>query len=264
MSSPRNANVGAAYDFIAADYDALMQPDMQMRRALWRHYARIFRPGDAVLDFGCGTGTDALFLAKHGICATGIDASPAMISQLRRKADAEGLAIEAHVGLLADLCAFAPNSFAGITSAFAALNTVPDLPAFAGEAHRLLRPGGRLVGHFLAMPGAWEILEYLMAGRWSDARERRNCREKTIAVCGEPVTHILLSPREMYSRFFRECFRLRKLYSLGFLWPQGWERIVPAPVASIANRIEAVGGQIRPFSDWGRFFVLDLERRQDF
>ncbi len=261
MSSPRNANVGTAYDFIAADYDALMEPDMRTRRALWRHYARVFRPGDSVLDFGCGTGTDAIYLARLGIRATGIDASAGMISQFRQKAAAEHLAIEARVGLLHDLGAFAPGSFAGITSAFAALNTVPDLSSFAGEAHRLLRPGGRLVGHFLAAPGVWEILEYLAEFRWADARERRKCREKTIAVCGEPVTHILLSPRETYHRFFGERFKLRRLYSLGFLWPQGWDGVVPPPVASIGTRIEAIGGQSWPFSDWGRFFVLDLERR---
>jgi ubiquinone/menaquinone biosynthesis C-methylase UbiE len=264
MSSAQNANIGAAYDFIAADYDALMQPDMRMRRALWRRYARIFRPGDTVLDFGCGTGTDAMYLARLGIRVTGIDASPGMISEFRRKAAAEQLAragIEARVGQLTDLRGFAAGSFAGVTSAFAALNTVPDLSEFAIEAHRILRPGGRLVGHFLAAPGAWEILEYLAEGRWSLARERRACREKTIAVCGEPVTHVLLSPRETYRRFFSERFKLRRLCGLGFLWPQAWDGIVPPTVGSIGNRIESIAGQFRPFSDWGRFFVLDLERR---
>jgi ubiquinone/menaquinone biosynthesis C-methylase UbiE len=260
-SPPQHPNIGAAYDFIASEYDALMEPDMRMRRALWRRYARIFRPGDAILDFGCGTGTDAMYLARLGIRVTGIDASPGMISQLRRKADAERLDIEARVGLLKDLQEFAPGSFAGITSAFAALNTVPDLSAFAMEAHRMLHPGGRLVGHFLAAPGLWEILEYLAAGRWMVARERRACREKAIVVCGEPVTHVLLSPRETYRRFFSERFELRGLCGLGFLWPQAWDGIVPRAVGSIGNRIESIAGRFRPFSDWGRFFLLDLERR---
>src|SRR3954451_14147595 len=122
MSAPRNANVGAAYDFIASDYDALMQPDMRMREALWRHYARIFHPGDDVLDFGCGTGTDAMYLSRRGIRVTGIDASPQMIAQFQRKVRLEQLAIEARVGVLADLQSFAPAGFTGITSAFAALN----------------------------------------------------------------------------------------------------------------------------------------------
>jgi len=261
MSSPQNVNIGAAYDSIAADYDALMQPDMRMRRDLWRRYARIFRPGDAILDFGCGTGTDAIYLAGLGIRVTGIDASPGMISELRRKANAERLDIKACVGSINDLQQFAPGSFAGITSAFAALNTVPDLSVFAIEAHRMLHPGGRLVAHFLAAPGLWETLECLAAGRWKAARERRTCRERTKAVCGEPLTHVLLSPRETYQRFFGERFKLRGLCGLGFLWPRAWDGIVPVAVGSIGNQIESIAGRFPPFSDLGRFFLLDLERR---
>lgn len=263
MPSSRNANIGAAYDSIAHDYDTLMQPDMRMREVLWRHYARIFRPDDRVLDFGCGTGTDAMYLAHRGIRVTGIDASPGMVSQLLKRSSLEQLAIEAQVGVLADLQSLASSSFTGIISAFAALNTVPDLSSFAREAHRLLCPGGRLVGHFLAPPGAWEVLEYLARGRLSEARNLRRCREKIIAVCGEPVTHTLLSPRETYNRFFGECFKLRQLYSLGFLWPQKWDGFVPALLASLGHRMEAFGGRFQPFSDWGRFFLLDLERRTD-
>src|SRR4051812_37789268 len=125
MLPQRNANVGAAYDFIASGYDALMEPDMRMRRAIWRHYRRVFSPGDHVLDFGCGTGTDGLYLARVGLEVTGIDASPGMISQLRKKAEHQGLNIESRVGTLSDLRSFQPGSFDGITSAFAALNTVP-------------------------------------------------------------------------------------------------------------------------------------------
>lgn len=261
MSSSRNARIGAAYDFIASDYDALMQPDMRMREALWRHYARIFRSGDCVLDFGCGTGMDAIFLARRGVRVTGIDASPGMISQFLRKAGRERLAIDARIGTLPDLEAFPSGSFAGVVSAFAALNTVPDLPAFAQQAFRLLRPGGRLVGHFLARPGLWEVLEYVAEGRWSEARARRHCREKTIAVCGEPVAHTLLPPHETYHRFFRNRFKLCRLCSFGFLWPQRWDRFVPVPIARFGMRLEAAGGRFRPFSDWGRFFILDLERR---
>lgn len=261
MSSPANANVGAAYDFIALNYDVLMQPDMRVRKALWRHYARIFRAGARVLDFGCGTGTDAVYLAGRGIHVIGIDASPLMISEARRKAADERLAIDARVGGLADLRHLASESLDGIVSAFAALNTVPDLSDFAVEAHRLLRPGGRLVGHFLAPAGVWETLECIAQGHWNEARDRRRCREKIIEVCGEPVTHSLLLPRETYNRFFADCFKLARLYSLGFLWPQKWDGIVPAVIASWGNRVEAFAGRARPFSEWGRFFVLDLERR---
>src|SRR5579885_2975421 len=46
-------------------------------------------PGRA-LDLGCGTGTNALYLARHGWQVTGIDFAAPAIEQARRKAQAAG------------------------------------------------------------------------------------------------------------------------------------------------------------------------------
>src|SRR5215510_9906391 len=92
-------SVAAAYDTIAEQYDCLVAEDFWMRRVLWAHYMRVFRPGEHVLDVACGTGLDALFLAEHGIHMTGMDISAQMIAQLQAKAKRHGLAnqIEVHV-----------------------------------------------------------------------------------------------------------------------------------------------------------------------
>jgi len=114
----------------------------------------------------------------------------------------------------------------------------------------------------LAPPGIWERLECAFKGRWSEARSPRHHQLKTIAVCGEPVTHVLLSARETYAAFFRDRFHLRRSQSLGFLWPRGWDRLGGAIPCS-GSRLEWSIGRYPPFRNWGRFFVLDLERRSD-
>ncbi len=76
-----------AYDRAAADYDRQVLGDDWMRNVLWERYARLFRPGQVVLDVGCGTGIDALFLAQRGIRVVGIDASVAMVAQARGTGD---------------------------------------------------------------------------------------------------------------------------------------------------------------------------------
>lgn len=54
-------------------------------------------PGRA-LDLGCGTGTNCVYLARHGWDATGVDFVPRAISAARRKAGADGVSPRFVVG----------------------------------------------------------------------------------------------------------------------------------------------------------------------
>ena len=59
-------------------------------------------PGKA-LDLGCGTGANAITLARHGWQVTGVDFAPEAIRTSRRKAAAAGLEIVFHVADVSDL-----------------------------------------------------------------------------------------------------------------------------------------------------------------
>ncbi len=52
------------------------------------------RPPGRALDIGCGTGTNALTLARLGWTVTGVDFSQLALSRARRKARAAGLSID--------------------------------------------------------------------------------------------------------------------------------------------------------------------------
>ena len=49
------------------------------------------------LDLGCGTGTNSLYLARHGFQVVGVDFSPKAIATARAKAKSAKLAIDFHV-----------------------------------------------------------------------------------------------------------------------------------------------------------------------
>jgi hypothetical protein len=49
-------------------------------------------PTGRALDLGCGTGTDAIYLATHGWDVTGVDAVPKALATARRDATAAGVA----------------------------------------------------------------------------------------------------------------------------------------------------------------------------
>jgi SAM-dependent methyltransferase len=254
-----------AYDAIAEDYDRQIRGDEWMRRRLWDHYMRAFQPGQHVLDVGCGTGIDAVFLARQGVHVTGIDLSPEMIVQSRARVARQGLtaSVDAFVMDIAHLSALPRSAFDGIISAFAGLNTLPDLAPFAADAARVLRPGGRLILHLLNRFSLWEWLGLLARRQWGAARRLSQQTERTFVVGGQLIRHYVFSPSEAYRRFFAPHFRLCQCCSLGVLRPPHTVQRIPSPVVETLGKLEQRLSSHRPFVNWGRFFVLDMVRWPD-
>ena len=256
-------DVAAAYDAIAPDYDRQLAGDEWMRRTLWSRYDRLFRSGEKVLDVSCGTGTDALYLAGRGVHVTAIDVSPGMIAQLQARLAQHELAkaIDARAMDMAGMGGFSPESFDGIISAFGGLSTTPDLAHFASGAARLLRPGGRMVLHMLNRTSLWEWLGLAKRGEWAAARRLGKSGERDFVIGGIAVRHHLYHPEEAYRRFFARDFVLKDARGLGCLRPPHTVRRVPLPVVETLGRLELVVSRRRPFLNWGRFFVLELAKR---
>jgi cyclopropane fatty-acyl-phospholipid synthase-like methyltransferase len=55
------------------------------------------------IDLGCGTGSNAIFLAQHGFDVTGVDFAASAIEKARQRANGAGVAVEFVVDDLTDL-----------------------------------------------------------------------------------------------------------------------------------------------------------------
>lgn len=106
------------------------------------------RPGESVLDVGCGTGSLAIVAKRRlgaGGTVCGIDASPEMIARARRKAEAAGLNVAFRLAAVERL-PYPDATFDVVLSSLMIHHLPEELrrPAFA-EIRRVLKPGGRLL-----------------------------------------------------------------------------------------------------------------------
>ncbi len=111
-------------------------------------------PGRA-LDLGCGTGTNAIALVRHGWQATGVDFAPKAIRTARRKAAAAGLAIDFHCADVSDLQILdGPYDYALDIGCLFTLH-INQRPGYARELARLLRPQGDYM-LYAWLPRTWK------------------------------------------------------------------------------------------------------------
>ena len=104
------------------------------------------RPGEKVVDVGCGAGIDSLIASKmvgsEGR-VIGVDMTSSMLEKARRAADETGLAnVEFREGYAEALPV--DDSWAGVVISNGVLNLMPDKAAALKEMSRVLKPDGRL------------------------------------------------------------------------------------------------------------------------
>ena len=114
------------------------------------------RPGDRVLDFGCGTGWSSEMMARMGLDVVGMDISPAALEMARATTDGRGAGMtgsrprfEVYSG---DRIGY-PDGYFDAVVVFDAFHHLPNPQRVLGEFHRVLAPNCRLgmaepgVGH---------------------------------------------------------------------------------------------------------------------
>lgn len=115
-------------------------------RAVDFYRAEADRQGGSVLELGCGTGNKLIPIASDGRPCVGLELSPNMLAEARRKAEARGVELEwvqgdmreFDLGRTFDLVIIAANSLLH-------LHEVRDLVDCFRSVRRHLAPGGRLV-----------------------------------------------------------------------------------------------------------------------
>lgn len=252
-----------AFEGMADDYDKRFTRTLigaTLRAAVWRRYAAHFCSGSRVLEMNCGTGEDALWLARRGVQVLATDISPAMLRIAERKLLAspgcapvqfQRLAWEELGGLDAPLMDGALSNFGG-------LNCVADLPGAARALALKLRCGAVAVLCIMGPKVPWEWLWFLVQGRADKAFRR--LRADGTEWAGTRIYYPSIA--ESQSAFLPH-FRLLKICAVGALVPppyaERWAQGAPRVIAAL-DRVERRLESFWPLPQFADHYVLELER----
>ena len=154
------------FDTVANNYDLTSAVLSGGNATLWR-FATVKaidpQPGERILDIACGTGTSSSALTRTGATVVGVDFSPGMLGEARRK----HASVEFVEGDAMKL-PFVSDEFDAVTISFG-LRNITDPKAALDEMYRVLKPGGRLVITEFSRPpiallraGYFSYLKYVM------------------------------------------------------------------------------------------------------
>jgi trans-aconitate methyltransferase len=212
------------------------------------------RPGEAILDLGCGTGELATAIAGRGARVVGLDSSAEMIAVARERTPA----LEWLVG---DGEALSFDSAFDAVFSNAALHWMTRAQAAARGIARALKPGGRLVAEF-GGAGCVGIVCAAVAGelaaRGEDPARWLRWYFPTIAAYAAVLESVGLEPRTM--TLFERPTRLAGADGL-----RDWLKIFLAPLMQHLGSeapafTESVESRCRPRLFDGTDWILDYVR----
>lgn len=266
---PYKRNVREAFDSIASAYDGSFDSselNAFMRSISLQAISSLVNQGRKVLDIGCGTGREAIYLAKSGIKVTASDISPKMTELTAAKAKAEGVADMVEVRTIAagELGQLRDEGmvFDGAFSSFGALNCEPDLESVAEGIASILPPGSPLVVSMINPFCLTEMVLYGLALRPSKALRRLSTPAR-MAVAHDVYIKVYLRTLRGTVDAFKPHFELVKANGLLILLPPPymesyWRKLgfLRYPLIRIERILAATG----PLAALGDHYLLQFRR----
>lgn len=213
-----------AFDDYASSYDEHFTRSaigVLQRERVWHELDQQLKPEMDVLEINCGTGEDAVHIARTVTSVLATDISESMIAVAREKGkDLENLDIKR--ADLRELPGTLSKRYDLLFSNFGGLNCISpeEIKAFSSDIAPFIKPGGRLVLVPMSRKCAWENIIFIKQKDLRYAR-RRSPGAIRASIGGNDILTWYYSPSELKKLFSGE-FDLQFVRPVGLFVPPSY------------------------------------------
>ena len=253
--------VANAFDSASEEYDFTIGANFinrWIRDRSIRELLSLSNPRDVILEIGCGTGAEAVTIAKHVTEVVATDISEEMVSILKRKIESRKLqgriqAMKLGAFEISKASEFLPKGRARIAYSFnGALNCEPGIERFPAELSKVVEDGGFFVCSIRNSLCLSEAVVHAAAFQF-DRMAPRKRQPIMVSVGGIDVPSFYYRPKR-FAEFFSSRFRVRRMIGLPAILPPAYLSDIyfrARRVLSLAERVENLAASRFPLNRLG-------------
>jgi SAM-dependent methyltransferase len=241
---------------------------MAQRRMVWRYLDRMLQmPGMNVLELNCGTGTDAVHLARNGHQVLATDISEEMLKVAREKARQYGVEhriVHQQLGF-DDLTRLTIPAVDLVLSDLGGFNCIDaaHLARLVDPIAHTLKPRGRFVAVLMPDRCLSETMHHLLRGSFKEAFRRGRHDPVWAGLSGTGAVTWYHAPQD-FARIFASRFSVVGIHPIGLFVPPAHLEHRFGHRSRLLARLAKWDDRSSNWSWTARYadhYLIDLERR---
>lgn len=256
--------IAEAFSRTAEKYDAFADDhphQTRMRNKVYAHMQRFVPARSCILELNCGTGTDAVELARRGYRVHATDIASGMLERLRDKIDRYDLreTISWQQLSFTDLDQVQGAPFDAIFSDLGGLNCIPDLSPVIAQLPNVLKPDGFVTWVLMPPVCLWKMAEIFRAH--PRLAFRRFARKGTRAhLEGLHFSVYYFAPQKV-TQWFGDEYECLAIEGLSVFTPTAESKNFAKRYTRLYRTLSWLDDRLasrRPWRGWGDFFIITM------
>lgn len=256
--------IAEAFSRTAEKYDAFANDhpnQTRMRNKVYAHIQRFVPAGSRILELNCGTGTDAVELARRGYRVHATDIAPGMLERLQNKIRQYNLSgqVTFQQCSFTDLERVQGAPFDAVFSDLGGLNCIPDLSPVVAQLPNILRPQGLVTWVLMPPVCLWEMAEIFRGHpRLAFRRLARNGTRAHLE--GLYFTVHYFTPNKVLG-WFGDEYNCLAIEGLSVITPTAESKNFAKRYTRLYRALSWLDDRLAsrfPWRGWGDFFILTM------